>query len=229
MDEIAAMLAQADTARTAPDAPVPPEADALLREILATPRRPENQHRKADRVPASHWPKHLTLLAGAGTIVLIVGLLIFNIWKPAENPGTFTISHSAPPTADYPWYATEDDLIAASDAILRGEVLDEREEQLDGLDYTVVTVKVDTVAEGPLKPDEQVDVKYPSLTEPVPVGLGPGDHVVLFLALFPGAPASLVSPAQGSYFLAEDNTIQTSVENPIRLSENLLAQLGVIG
>ena len=159
----------------------------MLREILATPRRPENQHRKADRVPASHWPKHLTLLAGAGTIVLIVGLLIFNIWKPAENPGTCTISHSAPPTADYPWYATEDDLIAASDAILRGEVLDEREEQLDGLDYTVVTVKVDTVAEGPLKPDEQVDVKYPSLTEPVPVGLGPGDHVVLFLALFQAA------------------------------------------
>ena len=228
MDEIAALIVQADPARTAPEAPMPPEADVLLREILATPRRPGNKHRKADPVPAIHWPQRLTLLAGAGAMVLVAGL-VFSVWKPADDPGTFTISHSAPPIADYPWYATEDELIAASDVVLRGEVLSEREEQVDGIGYTVVTVKADTVAKGPLKPDEQVDVKYPSVTEPIPVGLEPGDHVVLFLALFPGAPASLVNPAQGSYFLVEGKTAQAAAENPIRLSDNLLSQLGVIG
>ena len=231
MDEIAALIAQADPARTAREAPVPREADVLLREVLATPRRPERRHGKAGRMPASHRPQRLALLAGAGAMVLIAGLVV-SVWKPAETPGTFTISHSAPPIADYPWYATEDELIAASDAILRGEVLSEREAQIDGIDgvdYTVVTVKVETVAKGPLKPDEQVDVKYPSVTEPTPVGLEPGDHVVLFLALFPGAPASLVNPAQGSYVLVEGKTAQAAAENPIRLSDNLLSQLGVIG
>ncbi|MFT4229478.1 MAG: hypothetical protein QM602_04235 [Microbacterium sp.] len=220
MDNIAILLAEADPATTPRDAPLPQEALDLLARIVATP----TSDTADDRAPAARgrqaWFRAPRLAIGASVAAVLLIVAVFAVSQLSPFRGVQNAT-------DYPWYGTVSQLVDASDAIVVGRVLSEREEVIDGIDYSVVTVQVDAVAQGHLRPGESVDVKYP-LSESTPVGLKPGDTTILFLAVHADSPASLLNPVQASYLIT-DGGIDTNPDNPIRLSRDILDQLGIAG
>ncbi len=214
MNYLDTALAEADPATTPRDAPLRPEALDLLAQIVATPVAVV-----ASVAPRAR-PHRSRLVLGAGIAVLLLVVTVFAVSQLRLVPGGQN-------TADYPWYATQSQLADAADAIIAGQVLSEREEVKDGIDYVITTVRVNATAKGKLNAGERIEVKYPA-SEPPVVCLEPGEMVILFLAVYSDAPASLLNPAQASYLITPEG-IETSPDNPIRLTGDLLDQLGIAG
>ncbi|MFV0372941.1 hypothetical protein [Microbacterium sp.] len=221
MDDLAAVFTRADPARTPQDAPLPAEALSLLEQIVTTPiTQADTAQEVTSSSPTGSRFRLPRLLISVGAVVAVFAVIVIFAVSQLRAP-------SEGNTADYPWFETDTQLFDAADAVIAGDVLSEREELIDGIDYTVVTIEVSASASGGLRQGDIVEVKYP-MFDSTPVGLEPGSRAVLFLALYDDAPASLLNPVQASY-LVTDVGVETSSENPIVLSDELLDQLGIGG
>lgn len=222
MDELAIAFAEADPATTPRDEPLSPDILELLAQIVMTARAGADAPRNRTDAEAHATRKRLPrLMIGVAVAVSVLAVIV--VFTMSQLRGVVE-----PNMADYPWYGTEAELVDAADAVIVGQVLGERKDVHDGTDYVIVTIEVDAVASGELAPNERIEVKYPA-SRSIPVGMQPGDRTILFLAIYADAPASLLNPVQASYLVTSTGTIETSSDNPLTLSPDLLEQLGVLG
>jgi hypothetical protein len=128
--------------------------------------------------------------------------------------------------ADYPVYATVDDLFARADLVVEGVPGDGADRAFEGVAYTVYEVEVSRVWKGVVKPGDVVDVKRVRDEEQQ---FDAGKGYLLFLESypdFPGIPASTLNPEQGQYPLDAAGPPVSLPGNALRVTAADLARLG---
>lgn len=248
MLDLTQRFAAADPATTPPDGPLPDEALALLDRVM-TPRPPAGTPDWTRPVPAPRRRSRLPRMAiGILVPVLVATALAAAAWgwlsflgRPAPMPEA-TPAPSSTARAAWIGYATEQDLIAASDAILTASTLSVGAVEHNDESFYVATVRVISATKGPFAAGQYLHVAFPDpgsgevdeygdlvATGLWPPGLQPGDTALLFLRLdsVAGAEASLVTPLQGSYQVGAFGTLAESPENPVFLDDTFLERMGL--
>src|SRR5690606_18354362 len=109
--------------------------------------------------------------------------------------GAVALIHMRPQSgneADWPWYEDEAALLDRADAVVLGGVLASDPRTLQGVDNTVITVRVEASAKGAFGPGDEVEMIFPAWTDPAPLGIAIGERGVFVVATYADSPASLL-------------------------------------
>ncbi|MGC3955951.1 MAG: hypothetical protein QM804_17180 [Propionicimonas sp.] len=208
MLDFAQRFAAADPATTPLDAPLSDDALALLDRVM-TPRaaQPAAKPPALPRPPRWQLPRLAIAIAIPALILATLAAMgwgWFGLFSRSTGELTATPAPGwAEPSA--PAFASEQELVAASDAILVADTIGTGTLELNGLRHWLATVKVVSVGKGDFEPGEILQVTWPAPEDSGlwPAALEMGNRGLLFLTT-PGAPgtsADLVDPLEGTYLI----------------------------
>lgn len=241
MLDFAQRFAAADPATTPPDAPLPDEALALLDRVMV-PRGPLPQtvlppapkRRRQWQLPRLGPGILVPVLAL--TMLAALGGLLFP-WSP--RPTAPEPTPMPAPSSSWHEFTTEQELVAASDAILVADAIGLEYVEVDGELYRLATVRVVSSGKGDLTGKEYLQITYPEPTaeladSPDALSMGGGTRVLLFLTT-PGrigADAELVNPVQGVFEVFDDDfhgeaVLSPGPWNPLELGPDFLKRMGI--
>lgn len=159
----------------------------------------ESKQRRTDTA------KNLIKWLAAAAALIALGFGIFAVIKSFSG-----IDSGRPHGGDYPYYASVEELMEASDAVIVGEVISAGEERsmsvspdsAEKLTYTVSKIRVTEAVKGRLRTGDVIEVKQLG-SEKVHYAesgsyLKKGSTQLLFLEAYDGMPYSPVSPYQGA-------------------------------
>lgn len=235
MRDFAERFAAADPARTPANAPLPEEALALLDRVM-TPRiqSPAGSGRLRTRSRRPRWGR--VAVGIVAPVLVLTALVMARGCSSALGPwplGAATATASAVPSPVSGEFTSEDDLVAAADAIVVAETVSVSSAAQDGQSYWLATVRVQSAARGEFKPGDSLQVAFVDQSAQLghfwPAGLDPNQRALLFLTTpgVAGADAQLVSPTQGSYLIQDGAMPSASDANPLTLDPDFLARMGL--
>lgn len=222
MSNLSTLFQEADPAKTPQSTELDPQGEVLLASIVAEPRNQSATTSKGRKRYLTQW-----FLRPVVTIpIVLVGAfaLVFAILNMRP------VTEVTQVVADWPWYSSEQELVAAADGIVRGEVGKSSAQVSEGVRTLVVEVEVLIAVKGSFAPGQIMTVRFPDpkfSASHEPYGLTKGTEVVLFFAGYEGFPPSILNPNQTSYVIQPDSTLSKDPLNPIILSPKLLASLGL--
>jgi hypothetical protein len=190
------------------------------------------------------------LVRAAGALLLVAAATACS--AVTDHTDTHAAQKNVLYRADYPSYATADQLFERATVVVQGRVESDKKvvrlvqaapqgqalpaavdaERREGMVVTVRTVTVSRVFKGNVKPGDIVKVKQlggkldgVTYSEEHGVPLVDNGQYTLFLETYPDQPASLLNPVQGQYLVDAGNGLHALPGNEITTSVNQLDRL----
>ena len=183
--------------------------EAALAAVFAAPGRVTAP---AARRPALRWAAY-----GLAAAVVVAGILAVPLLVSPPIPAP--VGHG-----DYPYYATQAELVDAASAVLEVDITAERPGSYEGIEVEVRTAIVVADADGTHPVGSTIEIKE----MPGEDALVVGQRYVVFIEEYDGVPASLINPTQGAYLVRSGNEAWPQNGNQIELSSDLLDGLGLV-
>lgn len=234
MKNLDRLFQEADPSRTPIPESITGAQDDLLTQIMESPQGLESTSKVSTRGNFLGRSPIAFGLALGGLIIVIAGAAVFGFLAARDSSPSFGDSvwaEQRETMGDWPWYESEAALVNMADAVVSGVVVETSERGIEDIGYQIITVEVQSSAKGELEVGQEIDVAYWVINSPSePPQLNVGDMAVMFLILgevegnqigFP------LNPDQGSYRILDDQIVVGAPKNPIPLSAELLAELGI--
>lgn len=229
MRDFAQRLAAANPATTPRDAPLTEDALALLDQVMV-PRTAASATYLPPR--RSRMPRLAIGILVPAILLTVLAVMIRGCSAAVPLPAGAPAA-TASASAAWVGFTSEDELVAASDAIVIADTVGVGEIQQNGQPYHVATVRVVSAGKGGFTSGDYLQVGFPDPTQEFgvmwPTALDPGAKVLLFLTTpgVEGADASLVNLIQGSYLITDDPAPVAAPQNPLELDSGFLERMGL--